>query len=477
MCRLGTRGDFGALDPLTQDEPLPAELLARLRGERISDVVRRIPVAVAVNAVNASGTAWVLSQAEPAWPGPIIWLAVFAAVIAGRLLAWWVDRRGMLAPRQRTLLTFLGSLAAGLAWGLGTASLLPEAPTYQLFLAFVVGGMCAGSVTISAAHFPSLAAFVLSATVPLAVRFLYEGSQTSIPMGCMGLVFAVALMFTGRGFSASFGDRLLLQWELNQANRKLREEITEHQATEATLRQAQKLDAVGQLTAGIAHDFNNLLMVIAGQAEMLHAAGLPAETERRLSAIREATPRGSQLTRQLLAFGRRLHLQPRVVDLNALLGEMTDMLARTLGRDVDVSFAPSEGLWPVYVDADQIEHAILNLAINARDAMPGGGIVTVAAANIERPPNNLDADLVDGNYVRITVRDTGVGMPDEVLNRAFEPFFTTKTAGQGSGLGLSQVYGLVHQSGGTLRIDSRTGHGTTVEIYLPRAPQQVPRNS
>jgi len=476
VCRLGTRGDLRAQGSLTQGEPLPAELLARLHGERISEVMRRIPVAVAVNAVNATATAWVLGQAEPAWPGPIIWLGLFAVVIAGRLMAWWMDRRGMLGPGQRTLLTFLGSLASGLAWGLGTALLFPEPPAYQLFTAFVIGGMCAGSVTISAAHMPSLAAFVLSATIPLAVRFLYEGSHTSIPMGCMGLVFAAALMITGRGFSASFGDRLLLQWELNQTNRKLRQEITEHQATEATLRQAQKLDAVGQLTAGIAHDFNNLLMVIAGQAEMLHAAGLPPETERRLSAIRDATARGSQLTRQLLAFGRRLHLQPREVDLNALLGEMTDMLARTLGRNVDVSFAPSEGLWPVYVDADQIEHAILNLAINARDAMPGGGVVTVVAANIESPPANLDADLVDGNYVRITVRDTGVGMPDEVLNRAVEPFFTTKTAGQGSGLGLSQVYGLVHQSGGTLQIDSRTGQGTTVEIYLPRAPQEVPRN-
>ena len=469
MFRLYPKGVFHVSELLTQGEPIPPELRAALHSERIGDVVDRTPVAVAVNAVNATVTAWVLSRAEPAWPGPIVWLVIFMAVIGARLFAFWRLRERAGLSKQRTQLALLGSLATGLAWGIGTALLLPEPATYRLFVAFVVGGMCAGSVTISAAHMPSLAAFLLSATVPLACRFLYEGTHTSIPMGCMGLVFAAALMVTGRAFSASFGDRLRLQWELNHANQKLRDEIAEHQATEATLRQTQKLDAIGQLTAGIAHDFNNLLMIIAGHTEMLRSAAPHAEMERRVAAIRDATARGSQLTRQLLAFGRRLHLQPRAVDLNALLGEMTDLLARTLGRDVDVRFAPSGELWPVHVDPDQIEHAILNLAINARDAMPSGGVVTVAADNVESLPNDLEAELPRGRYVRITVRDTGTGMPEEVLTRAVEPFFTTKAAGQGSGLGLSQVYGLVHQSGGTLRIDSRAGGGTTVEIYLPRA--------
>ena len=469
MFRLYPKSFFRASEPLTQGEPIPTELRRTLHNERVSDVVNRTPVAVAVNAVNATVTAWVLSRAEPAWPGPVVWLLVFMAVILARLLAWWMLRGRVVLSKQRTQLAFLGSFATGLAWGVGTALLLPEPPTYRLFVAFVVAGMCAGSVTVSAAHMPSLVAFLLSATVPLAVRFLYEGTHTTIPMGCMGLVFAAALMFTGRAFSASFGDRLRLQWELNQANHKLRDEIAEHQATEATLRQTQKLDAIGQLTAGIAHDFNNLLMIIAGHTEMLRSAAPQAELERRVAAIRDATARGSQLTRQLLAFGRRLHLQPRAVDLNALLGEMTDLLARTLGRHVNVNFVPSGELWPVHVDADQIEHAILNLAINARDAMPSGGLVTVAADNVEHLPNDLEAELPPGQYVRITVRDTGTGMPEEVLNRAVEPFFTTKAAGQGSGLGLSQVYGLVHQSGGTLKLKSRAGNGTTVEIYLPRA--------
>ncbi len=426
-------------------------------------------MAVAVNAVNGIVTAWVLSQAEPAWPGPIIWLLALGAVSAARLAAWFADRANALGPQLKTNLAFVGSLATGLAWGVGTAVLMPEPPVYQLFVTFVIGGMCAGSVTISAAHLPSLIAFLLSATIPLVARFFYEGTVTGIPMGGMGLVFAAALILTGRSFSASFGERLRLQWELNEANIRLRDEIAKHQATEATLRQSQKLDAIGQLTAGIAHDFNNLLMVIAGHTEMLRIAALPAELQRRIAAIGDAAARGSQLTRQLLAFGRRLHLQPAVVDLNALLAEITGLIARTLGRNIDVNFTPSAGLWPVFVDPDQIEHAILNLAINARDAMPGGGTVTIAAENIEQPPAGLVSELPGGEYVRITVRDNGSGMPDDVLNRAIEPFFTTKTAGQGSGLGLSQVYGVVHQSGGTLRIESRTGSGTIVEVFLPRA--------
>ena len=453
---------------MRQEAPAPG-FQANLRDERVSQVFRQLPVAAGVNAVNAAGTLYALSRAEAAWPGPVCWFAAMAIVVAGRLFLWWADRRTPFSGDARARIAVWGSLATGLTWGLGAALLLPHPPAYQLFVAFVVGGMCAGSVTTSAAHLPTLAAFVLSASLPLAARFFVEGSPPDVAMGVMGVIFAGALMFTGRGFSRSYGERLELQWELNRANRQLRDEIAEHQATEATLRQAQKLDAIGQLTAGIAHDFNNLLMTISGHADMLRAMGLPAEMERRVTAIRDATMRGSQLTRQLLAFGRRQLLEPRPVDLNGLLGEMARLLGRTLRSNIEVAFRPEPGLWPVFVDPAQIEHAILNLAINARDAMPEGGVVTIAAANVESPAAGLGGTFLDGMYVRITVSDTGTGMPEDVLSRAVEPFFTTKAPGRGSGLGLSQVYGLVHQSGGTLQIRSREGQGTAVELYLPRA--------
>ncbi len=447
----------------------PPGLAENLRSEQVAEVIRRIPVSVAVNAVNTLPVAWMLCRESASWAGPAVWATVMALILAARLVGWRLAVAGRLTPALRVWLTVLGALATGLAWGVGAALMLPASVGGQLVVAFVIGGMCAGSVTTSATYLPSLAAFVLSASLPLAARLLSEGTHEALVMGWTGLVFAGALLFTGRGFSASLKRRLALEWELSQANRKLREEIAQHRATEAALRQAQKLEAIGQLTAGIAHDFNNLLMVVAGHIGLLRSVPLPAELERRVAAIGDATARGSQLTRQLLAFGRRQRLEPRAVDLNLLLGEMARLLSRTLGRRIDVVFTPTRGLWPVFVDAGQIEHAILNLAINARDAMPDGGVVTIEATNAEGVPPELADRVVPAAYVRILVRDTGTGMPEEVLARAVEPFFTTKAPGLGSGLGLSQVYGLVHQSGGTLSIRSRLGEGTSVEIYLPRA--------
>jgi PAS domain S-box-containing protein len=254
---------------------------------------------------------------------------------------------------------------------------------------------------------------------------------------------------------------------LAAANDRLTAEIGERQRTEEALLQAQKLEAVGQLTSGVAHDFNNLLTGVLGNLELLERRLKSEESLRRLRAARLAAERGARLTHQLLAFSRKQRLAPTPLDLNRLVGEASDMLFRTIGITVRVETVLTEGLWPALVDPTQIELVLLNLAINARDAMPGGGRLTIRTANVSR--GGAPRDLAPGDYVLLSVSDTGEGMSEEVLRRAVEPFFTTKEPGKGSGLGLSMVHGVATQSGGGLHIDSRLGRGTTVNVYLPRA--------
>jgi len=252
------------------------------------------------------------------------------------------------------------------------------------------------------------------------------------------------------------------------------QDITQRIETEEQLRHAQKMDALGKLTGGVAHDFNNLLTVILGNAEALldraGDPGLPEKLRKPVELIRVAGERAAGLTRRLLAFARRQPLDPVETDVNALLQDFDELLARTLGERVTVRFERGEGLWPTVVDRNELHNAILNLAINARDAMSAGGTVTIRTTN-----RVLDADrareweLPEGDYVAVSVSDTGEGMTPDVIARAFEPFFTTKPAGKGSGLGLSMVYGFARQSGGSARIDSRPGTGTTVTLLLPRA--------
>jgi CheY-like chemotaxis protein len=238
------------------------------------------------------------------------------------------------------------------------------------------------------------------------------------------------------------------------------------------LRQAQRLEAIGQLTGGIAHDFNNLLTIILGNAELL-ADSLSAEQELRLLAemTQTAAERGAELTSRLLAFARRQALDPRATDVAALLRGMDGLLHRTLGEQVELEVIHGGGLWQAMVDAPQLESAILNLCINARDAMPGGGRLTIETRNVHLDNDYADAhaEVIPGQYLQIAVSDTGLGMAPDVLARAFEPFFTTKPVGQGSGLGLSMVFGFAKQSRGHVKIYSEPGQGTTVKLYLPRA--------
>jgi len=249
-------------------------------------------------------------------------------------------------------------------------------------------------------------------------------------------------------------------------------DLTDRRATEERLRRSQRMEAIGQLTGGIAHDFNNLLAIVLGNLELvLELPELPLDARELATEAMGASERGAELVRRLLAFARKQQLEPRAINLNGRLPEIVQLLGRTLGEAVQIKTSASADLWDALADPTQVDDAVVNLAINARDAMPDGGMLGIETANIyldeEYAENHLD--VTAGEYVMLAVSDTGVGMTAEVAARALEPFFTTKPAGRGTGLGLSQVYGFVKQSGGHMSIYSEPGRGTTVKLYLPRS--------
>jgi signal transduction histidine kinase len=264
-----------------------------------------------------------------------------------------------------------------------------------------------------------------------------------------------------------------LEHMVAERTRELESEIQRREQAQAQLVRVQRLEAFGQLTGGVAHDFNNLLTVIGGNLELLKDR-LPAELHGRpLDRALEAVAMGARLTQRLLSFARRSRLEPEVLDLNAEVVNLIDLMRRSLGEAITISSVLAPDLWRVRADASQIENAILNLAINARDAMPGGGRLIIETANTMVdagfPKASQGETINPGDYVRVSISDTGIGMAPEVLVRAFEPFFTTKEPGRGTGLGLASLYGFVRQSGGHVTIYSEIGKGTTVNVYLPRA--------
>jgi PAS domain S-box-containing protein len=256
-------------------------------------------------------------------------------------------------------------------------------------------------------------------------------------------------------------------------------DVTAERETEEKLRQAQKMEAIGQLTGGIAHDFNNLLGVIIGNLELVQEAVPKGEgPAERIRNVMMAAESGAKLTHRLLAFSRQQPLHPAIISLNEIIQGMRPLLSRSLGEQIDVEFAFADDLWPCKADASQVENAVLNLAINARDAMPSGGKLTIETSNIRLDEDAAaQSELTPGEFVMVAVSDNGIGMTPEVLRKAFEPFFTTKEFGRGSGLGLAMIYGFAKQSGGHAKIYSEEGKGTSVKLYLPRTfrPVEVPR--
>ncbi len=460
--------------PLDEDVTL-------IETERLRSVFQHAPVTLGVSALNAALTAVVLSGVE-AGQSPAAWAAAVSIVSVAR----WTITRALLRRlrcgidwRTWSMMSIGGSLLTGLLWGFGAVVLFPAADTYQLFLAFVVGGMCAGAVTVNSAHFPTVAAFIVPAGLPLAARFATEG-RLGLMSGLMLTIFIGALLLVSRGAHATFGSNVRLQLalrreqrKLSETNERLQDEVAQRQSVEATLHQAQKMDAIGHLTGGIAHDFANLLHVIVGNLHLINrVAGDNPRVARYASEAEKAAMRGSDLTGSLLSFARRQNLQARQIDVHTLLREFEPLLRRAAPPPIQFRIdleLPSE---PCFVDPSHFQSAILNLVINSRDAMPDGGELTISSRIVMIDEAGLrgNPDARPGRFVSVSIRDTGCGMTPEILGRVVEPFFTTKTAGKGTGLGLSQVYGFARQSGGDLRLDSIAGQGTCATLLLPVAP-------
>jgi signal transduction histidine kinase len=441
--------------------------------EQLGAVFRQMPIALTVNLVNGALTAIILSSLA-AGSLPKIWFLAVVLVTGGRWVLWWRYHHRSSPRRERlwSALAFCGSLLAGSCWGVGGALLFPVVSiSGQIFLTFAIGGMCAGAVVLSASHLPSLLAFLLSASLPLAGRFLADGTAADSALGVMVIVFAGALSLAGAYLNRIFTDTMRLRFELNDANLRLQAEMAERLATEAALRQAQKLEVVGQLTGGIAHDFNNLLTIMIGNLAMAsERAGANSAISPLLQNTMRAAERGVALIQRLLAFARRQRLDPQSVDLGGLVVGIEELLQRTVGPAVRLEIAADPDLAPALVDANQVELAVLNLAINARDAMPNGGTLRIGLHN-RGLDSTSPAELAPGGYILISISDTGTGMDEATLAQAFDPFFTTKEVGIGSGLGLPMVEGFAMQSGGAVQIRSRPGEGTTVELWLPQAAE------
>ena len=289
---------------------------------------------------------------------------------------------------------------------------------------------------------------------------------------------AIAIAIAGGLAALTIRDTRRTIAELLIANQQLELEIAERKQATGQVRQLQKLEAVGQLTSGIAHDFNNMLAIIIGSLDIARRRLAGIEHPSVLQCINnaaEGAERASVLTSRLLAFSRQQPLDPKVLDINKLVGGMSELLRRTIGEQVEIETVLAGGLWRTFADPSQVESTLLNLVINARDAMPNGGKLTIETVNahLDEAYASDHEEVVAGQYAMISVSDTGIGMSPEVIGRAFDPFYTTKGVGKGTGLGLSQVFGFVKQSGGHVKLYSEVDHGTTVKVYLPRHNAQV----
>jgi signal transduction histidine kinase/ActR/RegA family two-component response regulator len=448
------------------------------------DQSRPVLAANVLNALLVSATLW------NAGPRPLLvgWCAlmVLMALVRLQLHRRYQRARPDVADTPRWARYFVtGSAVAGVLWGSAAAVLFDRAGALsQILVTFVVGGMGAAAAGTLSCYLPAFWAFLLPALSPLIVRTFALGDRLHIGMGIIMVVYGLGISFVARISRRSLREALRLRFEneallaqlseaqhtLEESNRSLEQRVTERtQALERqgeVLRHAQRMESIGRLAGGVAHDFNNLLTVVLANASMLLRGSNTASTRVALDEIVGAAERGANLVRQLLAFSRRQKLAPSVLDLNRLVADMERLLRRLIGENIDltVTLAPMRTL--VRADSGQLEQVIINLATNARDAMPGGGSLTIETSLVVAEG---DQTLPAGAYVLLEVADSGVGMDVETRRRAFEPFFTTKDVGHGVGLGLATVYGVVDQSGGYVLVDSQPGQGSTFKIYLPRA--------
>jgi signal transduction histidine kinase len=458
-----------------------------VHAEQVRSSYAHLPLTLSVSVLNSALLGFVLATTTSEFK-ILIWIGLVVGLSTLRLALWDAHRRLDVAQHHNpwwTRLAFAGTLASGILWGSGIFVFSPLDVTHLLFFTLVISGMCAGAATVHAAYFPLVIGFILPAIAPLAVNFFMQGNRLQVVSGIMMCIFGTSLCAASltfrRWFSKTTSARLALARQakeisdtnarLNDTNARLNAEITNHRSTAEKLQNAQKMEAIGLLTAGVAHDFNNILAAIRGSAELIEGhAGSDSAHARQISIIMQAVERAATLTRQLLAVGRKQTLVPRTTDINKVLLGMKELLITTLSGHGNIELQLAAVPVVALIDTAQLQRAILNLVINARDAMPNGGMVTLKTGNLDvHSPGTVTEGLV-GSLVVISVSDTGAGMSERVRLQAFDPFFTTKDVGSGSGMGLSQVYGLVKQSGGETRIDSHVGRGTTVSIFLPRVP-------
>jgi signal transduction histidine kinase/CheY-like chemotaxis protein len=463
-----------------------SDLNREISAAQFQALYEHMPMVLSVNVVNSALVALVLASymEQTRW---WIFFGLVVALTGARAMGWrhyHHHRKGVEDKTRWAILATAGSGLSGLLWGGSSTLLLADNIVEQTFLAFVIGGMCAGALVSLSYYLPAFVAYVFASALPLAGSFLMDGRTVYVAMGCMVVVFVGAVTFAAHHFNHAFlnGVRLNLDLrdrteeltkrtdELTAANSRLETEITQRKVAEDQLHQAQKMDALGQLTGGIAHDFNNLLTAVIGNLELVQqrSRGDP-QIASVLQAALGAAERGTSLIQNLLTFARRKPLYPRAVEVSAVVDNVEKILKQTISPDIRLLILANPDLGPAWVDPNQLELAILNLALNARDAMPGGGTLQIACENRRVEASNAPPDLAAGDYVIVTVSDTGTGMSDATLAHAFEPFFTTKEAGRGSGLGLSMVQGFAGQSGGAVQIVSSLGEGTRMTLWLPCA--------
>ena len=458
----------------------------KISAEQIWALYQHMPMVLAVNVVNSALVALVLAS----YMEQTRWWIFFGLVVlltGARAAGWrWYGhhRKRVEAETIWAIFATVGSGLSGLLWGAGSTLLLPDNIVEQTFFAFVIAGMCAGALVSLSYYLPAFIAYVYTSGLPLAISFLLDGQTVYVAMGCMALVFVAAVTFAAHHFNRAFvaGVRLNLVLgerteqltkrteALTAANLRLEAEIAQRKVAEDQLHQAQKLEALGQLTGGIAHDFNNLLTAVIGNLELAQKRpGSDPQMANLLQAALSAAERGATLVRDLLAFARRQPLQPKQVNVPAVVDDALKILKQTIGPEIRLLARSEPGLPPAWIDPNQLELAILNLALNARDAMPSGGRLQISCENRRVEAGNVPSDLAAGDFVVVTVSDTGTGMGEETIAHVFEPFFTTKEPGRGSGLGLSMVQGFAAQSGGAVQIVSSLGEGTHVALWLPCA--------
>lgn len=470
-----------------------------VRAELVRTLYRQPVWLLLINPFNSAVVGGVLWQSvSPGLHAPIVAWVVASLLVAGvrgllRKRYVSVARAPADAPRWARRFTAVVALA-GLLWGAGGAIFYDaHAGVSQLIMLFAIGGMVAGAAGTLAYHRPAFLAYATTAILPVAVRIMAVGDRMHVAMGLLGIVYGLALVMvaanTNRALTEAFrlrfeNDELLgrlhaAQLSLEESNRLLEQRVDERGAAlerqAEALREARRMESLGLLAGGVAHDFNNLITVILGNAYLAtEAEGLPVEARAALDEIHGAADRAASLVSQLLAFSRRQVMVRRTLDLNAVVSGMQRLLVRLIGENVELEVVLQPGPLPIIADPVQLEQVLVNLASNARDAMRGcAGTLTIETQAMDvaagAAGSSVPVTVEPGAWIVLSVRDTGTGMDAETRRLAFHPFFTTKEVGQGTGLGLATVHGIVEQSGGRVFVESEVGEGSCFRVFLPRA--------